>query len=259
MRESDRLSQCILENDDAVRSSRRRLRRKSLTISLVVESAILSVLVLWPLLDPAVLPKILSVTPTPPYHGAEIIDVVHASGPHGQGIPNSKPLLRLLDHQPPRIPNHVSTDLTDEAPNVTPTFANGNPDSTGTGGPGSGSGPMIPGTEGTSRPPEIKRPAERPAHQQISEGVMEASLVRKVLPTYPAIARPMHLSGQVILHAIIGTDGSVRQLQVFSGNPILAQAALAAVREWRYQPTRLNGQPVEVETTITVNFILEQN
>jgi protein TonB len=69
----------------------------------------------------------------------------------------------------------------------------------------------------------------------------------------------MHLSGQVILHAIIGTDGGVRQLQIASGNTILEQSALAAVREWRYQPTRLSGQPVEVETTITVNFILEQN
>lgn len=259
MSDSGRLSRCMLESNDADRSSRRGLRRKALTISVVLECAILSGLVLWPLLDPAVLPRILSIAPTPPYHGMEITEVVHASGPLGPSVPNSKPAISLLDHQPPRIPNHVSTEPANDVPNVAPNLANGNPDANGAGGPDAGTGPVIPGTDGTTRPPEIKRPAERTARQQISEGVMEASLVRKVLPTYPAIARPMHLSGQVILHAIIGTDGSVRQLQTVSGNPILAQAALAAVREWRYQPTRLSGQPVEVETTITVNFVLEQN
>jgi periplasmic protein TonB len=62
----------------------------------------------------------------------------------------------------------------------------------------------------------------------------------------------------VYLRAIISTDGTVRQLEVISGNQILANAALQAVRQWRYQPTRLNGEPVEVETLITVNFILNQ-
>jgi protein TonB len=57
--------------------------------------------------------------------------------------------------------------------------------------------------------------------------------------------------------AVIGTDGEVHSLEVLSGNPILAQAALAAVRQWRYRPTLLSGQPVEVETQITVNFVLE--
>lgn len=259
MSESGRLSQCMLENNDRDRSSRRGVRSKALTISVALECAILSALVLWPLLDPAVLPKILHATPTPPYHGIEITDVVDASGERGPGATKSKPAIHLLDRQPPRIPNHVSTQAVDDAPNLAPNFANGNPDASGNGGPDSGAGPMIAGTEGTTRPPEIKRPAEHTARQQVSEGVMEAALVRKVLPSYPAIARPMHLSGPVILHAVIGTDGSVRQLQIVSGNMILAQAAVAAVREWRYQPTRLSGQPVEVETTITVNFVLEQN
>jgi protein TonB len=69
----------------------------------------------------------------------------------------------------------------------------------------------------------------------------------------------MHVSGTVRLRAIIGKDGSVSQLEVLSGNPILTQAAVVAVREWRYRPTRLNEEAVEVETYITVNFILDQN
>ena len=87
---------------------------------------------------------------------------------------------------------------------------------------------------------------------------MAAALIYKVQPQYSAIARTMRLTGTVYLRAIISTDGTVRQLEAISGNPILANLALQAVRQWRYQPTRLNGEPVEVETFITVNFILDQ-
>jgi len=86
---------------------------------------------------------------------------------------------------------------------------------------------------------------------------MEAMLVHRVQPDYPEIARAMHLSGTVRLRALISTDGRVRELTVLSGNPILARAAVAAVSEWRYRPTLLSGQPVEVETLITVNFVLQ--
>ena len=109
-------------------------------------------------------------------------------------------------------------------------------------------------------PIEIKKPAppERKTPISRSEGVMEAALIHKVLPQYPAIARTIHLTGTVYLRAIIATDGTVRQLEVISGNPILANPALQAVRQWRYEPTRLNGEAVEVETLITVNFVLYQ-
>jgi protein TonB len=90
----------------------------------------------------------------------------------------------------------------------------------------------------------------------MSEGVMAAMLTHRVEPAYPAIARAAHISGVVHLHAIIGKDGTVRELQVMDGNILLAQAAKVAVATWRYQPTRLNGEPVEVETYITVNFVL---
>jgi protein TonB len=158
--------------------------------------------------------------------------------------------------QPPSIPFHVPESPSDEAPGI-----NSGPGFGSTDIPGGGSGPgdSVPG--GSNFGPAISIPppprAEKP--RRLSEGVMEAALIHKVQPQYPAVARLMHLEGTVRLQAIIGKDGSVRELQVLSGNPILVQSAFAAVREWRYQPTQLDGEPAEVETFITVNFILGQN
>ncbi len=72
------------------------------------------------------------------------------------------------------------------------------------------------------------------------------------------MAVQIRLSGTVRLHAIIGTDGKISRLEVISGHPLLAKAALDAVRQGRYRPTILNGVPVEVETTVIVNFVLSQ-
>jgi protein TonB len=85
---------------------------------------------------------------------------------------------------------------------------------------------------------------------------MEGALIYRVDPKYPEIARDLRLSGIVRLRAIIATDGHVRNLEVLSGSPILTEAAEEAVRQWRYRPTLLSGTPVEVETYITVTFIL---
>jgi periplasmic protein TonB len=87
---------------------------------------------------------------------------------------------------------------------------------------------------------------------------MESALIHRVEPLYPRIAISMHLSGTVQLRAIIATDGSVQNLEVLSGSPILARAAEDAVRQWRYRPTLLSGVPVEVETYVTVTFVLGQ-
>jgi len=88
--------------------------------------------------------------------------------------------------------------------------------------------------------------------------VQAARLVNKVTPLYPPLARQTRISGTVRLHAIIGKNGGVEQLQVVSGHPLLVQSALDAVRQWRYQPTLLNGDPVEVDTEIDVVFSLAQ-
>ena len=88
--------------------------------------------------------------------------------------------------------------------------------------------------------------------------VTAAMLINRVQPVYPPLARQTRISGTVRLHAIIGKDGSVQQLEVLSGHPLLVQSALDAVRQWRYRPTLLNNEPVEVDTTIDVIFSLNQ-
>ncbi len=105
---------------------------------------------------------------------------------------------------------------------------------------------------------QVQSPAAPKRPLSVSAGVMAALLVHRVQPEYPRIAQVMRLSGTVELQARIGADGTVQELEVVSGNPILARAAIEAVQQWRYEPTRLDGQPVEVETHITVTFTMEE-
>jgi len=88
------------------------------------------------------------------------------------------------------------------------------------------------------------------------EGVSPGAILSQVPPVYPAKARKKHIEGQVLLQARIGVDGAVQDLSVISGNPELTQAAIDAVRQWRYSPTLKDGTPVEVSTKITVNFTI---
>ena len=101
-------------------------------------------------------------------------------------------------------------------------------------------------------PPVVPAPIPRIRQTQIQE----AMILSQPRPVYPSLAAMARIQGDVTLHAIIDREGRVAELQVVSGHPVLVQAALAAVRTWRYRPTRLNGEPVEVETTITVSFVL---
>ena len=82
-------------------------------------------------------------------------------------------------------------------------------------------------------------------------------MISRIEPRYPPLALETRTQGTVRLRAIISSDGRITALEVISGHPLLVQAALEAVRQWRYRPTLLNGEPVEVETSITVNFQLE--
>src|SRR5262249_49573407 len=100
-------------------------------------------------------------------------------------------------------------------------------------------------------PPAIKRIC-------ISQGVTKGLLIQKIEPKYPALAAQARIQGQVLLKAIISKDGDIKELELVSGHPMLAPAALEAVTQWHYRPFLLNGEPVEVETSITVNFQLSQ-
>jgi len=98
----------------------------------------------------------------------------------------------------------------------------------------------------------------QPARQFRQSVIMEGNLIHRVQPEYPFIAKQIHLQGTVVLKAVISREGVIEQASVITGSDLLARSALKAVRQWRYRPYYLNHEPVEVETQITVNFVLER-
>jgi protein TonB len=115
---------------------------------------------------------------------------------------------------------------------------------------------IVPDFDQIAKSAAKRREGEPAKRITIGGNVQAARLVKRVPPTYPTVAREEHLAGTVKMHAIIGKDGSVQSLRVFSGKCSLARASVDAVRQWRYQPTLLNGMPVEVDTQIDVIFSL---
>ena len=104
-------------------------------------------------------------------------------------------------------------------------------------------------------PPTIVKPAP-PQKLRVSSGVAAGMLVYQLKPQYPRLAMQARIQGTVVLQAVISKDGTVRDLRVLSGHPMLAPAAIEAVKQWRYRPYLLNNEPVEVDTQINVNFTL---
>jgi protein TonB len=133
------------------------------------------------------------------------------------------------------------------------------PDLPGEDAPGSGQEIEIGGIPPLVEPPHIAQPAQQEKRPvKISEGVLEAQLISRIEPQYPFLALQTKTQGTVRLHAIINREGRITSLDVLNGHPFLVKAALEAVRQWRYRPTLLNGEPVDVETSITVIFRLHE-
>jgi TonB family protein len=95
-----------------------------------------------------------------------------------------------------------------------------------------------------------------PQAVKVGQNVMSAQIVKKIAPEYPATAKQAHIQGTVVLKVTIDKSGDVQSLQLVSGHPMLAPAAIDAVKQWKYTPYLLNGEPVTVETNVTVNFTL---
>jgi protein TonB len=218
----------------------------SVILSGLVQTLILGILVLIPLIYTQALPKAMLSTlliapppppppPPPPQPTKTIV----------------KPVARLIQAgklvQPRAIPKEVAIFKEAALP----------PDITSNTGVTGGVFGGIPGQGiigGASLPP----PPKAPTPSRIKQGgnVTAASILSQTRPIYPALARQARIQGSVVLHAIIDKEGKVAQLEVVSGHPLLVQAALDAVKQWRYKPTLLNGDPVEVDTTITVTFTM---
>jgi protein TonB len=154
---------------------------------------------------------------------------------------------------PTKIPKKVQMIKEDEAP--PPAMA-----TTGVVGgvPGGVPGGSMGGVMGSilSSTPTVAPKIATPQRVRVSSGVQSGLLVRKVPPQYPPLARQARIQGTVILQAQISKEGNIENLQLVSGHPMLAPAAIEAVKQWKYKPYLLNGEPVEVETTVQVNFTL---
>ena len=220
------------------------------TVSLTVEVLLLGLAILAPLLYTEALPKHLLIdtinVPAPP---------PPASLPRAQSAA-SQSLLRseLNDGQilmPRMIPRRVK-EIQDEAEG--PAISSGAVEGVPFGVPGSTGDPTIANL--LHNLPTAGPKSVTPRSVRVSSGVAQGLLIHEVRPPYPALARSARIQGPVVLQATIGKDGTIRDLHLLSGHPLLAQAALEAARQWRYRPYLLNDEPVEVDTTITVNFTL---
>lgn len=222
-------------------------------LSGIVQATFLAVLILIPLIYTEALPKASLATlliappppppPPPPPAATQIVKV--------------KPQVHLMDAGKLVAPKVIPKDVKIIKEEAEQPDAMGAMGGVPGGVPGGQMGGVIGGViGGVGAAP----PPPRPAQSRIRQGgaVQAAMLVNRVQPQYPPLARQTRISGTVRLHAIISKDGSVQQLEVLSGHPLLVQAALDAVRQWKYRPTTLNGEPVEVDTTIDVIFSLNQ-
>jgi periplasmic protein TonB len=156
---------------------------------------------------------------------------------------------------PQQIPKHV-----DSTPDPTPPgpIADG-PQIPGAIPGGPGDGPGNPVLESMLRSPVIPTMHRAPSLVQRTSRSQESLLLRQVKPVYPRIAITSRVQGAVVIQAVISRNGAIEKLQLISGHPLLVDAALDAVKQWRYRPYLLNGEAVEVETQITVNFTLNGN
>lgn len=223
-------------------------------LSAAIQILVLVILILVPLIYTEALPKTalttLLVAPPPP--------PPPPPPPAATPVVRVKPVARLMQagvlRAPTAIPKQVTLLKEEELPpdvgavGVTGGVPGGVP-----GGQAGGVlGGILGGVVGGAPPP----PKEAPKRIRVGGNVQQARLIAKPNPVYPPLARQARIQGTVRLQAIIAKDGTIAQLEVVSGHPLLVQSALDAVRQWRYQPTLLNGEPVEVSTTIDVVFTL---
>jgi periplasmic protein TonB len=232
--------------EDSLMESGNRITRKNKFWSFVaflLNGGALLALVIWPLLHPEALPKqmmaTLMVAPSPP-----------PPPPPKAPAPKAQMKSEMLSAElqaPSRIPKPIKQ--VNEAAIPLSMMGVKGMEGLSSDTPG-GMSAII----DTVQPTVVKPRA--PSSLNVSSGVMAGNLLTKTLPQYPAIPKAAHIQGIVVLQATISKSGSIQNLRVISGPPMLQQAAMDAVRSWRYKPYLLNGEPVEVETTINVVFNL---
>jgi protein TonB len=239
----------LLTNESALGDPR---RRWSTLASFTVQAMAVSFLLLLPLLRPGVLPRLVLMSPelvlTPPPSAPELAP---------QSRPPSGPVTSEISGitlvSPDRIPDH--TAMIDDHGQVPPAIGNGELNVFGSTGTGRGNEVLTTLLGRAAVGPPVHRTTEKPRPPSV---IMEGHLVRRVQPDYPPIARSAGIQGAVVIQAMISKDGTIENLHALSGHPVLVRAAMDAIKQWRYRPYFLNGEPIEVETQITVNFTLSR-
>jgi periplasmic protein TonB len=232
--------------EDALLESSNRIKTRSKYWSLVafvMNCGALVALILWPLLHPEALPiqvmAALLVAPAPP------------PPPPPQVLqPRVNVRSEILENEL-QAPNKIPTEIKIAREVAQASMVGMEQMADGT--PGNGMSGIF-GSIGQGHTAVVT--TIRPTGLNISSGVMAGYLIVKIAPQYPAIAKAVRIQGTVVLQATISKAGTIENLRVINGSPMLQQAAIDAVRSWRYRPYLLNAEPVEVETTVNVVFSL---
>ncbi len=226
-------------------------RGKTTAFAVFLEIILVGILILVPLIYTEALPKAQLMNllmapppppPPPPPPAAAPVKVVKVQSELVNGQ------LRT----PTKIPEKVKIIQEDDTP--PPSMGAGVVGGVPGGVPGGQMGGVIGGIISSTAAAVPKVAA--PQRVRVSSGVSTGLLIRKVQPNYPPLARQARIQGNVVLQAVISKSGTIENLQVISGHPMLVPAALEAVKQWRYKPYLLNGDAVEVETQVTVIFSL---
>ena len=232
-------------------SWKQRTRRGWTTFtSFVLEALVIGLLLLLPLLRTVGSPTVRRTVSTPISAGPpEPPSTPRPRTGNNSPAPSSPPIARFVE------PGHISPTISMTSDDPAPQPPGAGDTIPGVGVPGTADGfPISMGRGNYILPPPP--PSATISHVFRTSTILEGSLIRKVQPIYPPIAKTGRIQGPVVLFAVISKSGSIDNLRVVSGHPLLVRAAIDAVQQWQYRPYILNHEPIEVETQITVNFVL---
>jgi len=230
-------------------------KRATIPVAYIFEIILVGCLVLYPLLVVEGLPKsslMVSLTAPPP---------PPPPPPPPAAAPPKIPVHRVTVEDIMKAPTVIPKTIRQvkDEPEPPPQAAAGVVGGVPGGVPGGSVGGVLGGIIGSNAPPPPPPPkAATPKRIRVGGQVESAKLILKPQPEYPPLAKMARIQGTVRLEAIISKDGTIQDLKVIQGHPLLVKAALEAVQRWRYQPTLLNGDPVEVVTEIDVNYTLAE-
>jgi protein TonB len=235
------LQSCLVEGDPEQRARERQVRRKALITSVLLQASVLAALILVPLFaKPARLVTTIA-TPIPPYRHIE----GQTRTPETARTDVRHICVKCFNSRPANLEKNSRVESSTPEEPVQ--------------GFGNSEIPAVPCPSCINIPtagpqaPTVSEPRRQKASRLVTR-IDPAMLVHRVEPVYPTLARQLGRAGRVELRAVIATDGTIQSLQVVSGDPLFYKSAMDAVRQWRYRPTVLNGEAVEIDTFITVIY-----